>query len=211
MFACYAHRILSAPGDLTLVYQSATVAPQEEHDCYSHIWPLLLPDSLHSTKQAFSLCRNQSTRSVSRLLPSWKPVNTKSEASFRLLYQRLIAFSTLGFIYCQERQLLVSHLPDHCVQSPLQPRSTTQALLLSICFCLFQKPLWELIWKWAVNINFLCTLGTSEMSKLILHVMLCPCLPKQILLCCSRAMYITTGDKSLGWFTRLVAEQQQHA
>lgn len=177
---------------------------------YSHIWPSLLPNSLLTSKQAFLLCRNQSTRSVSRLLPQCKSVTIKFKAFFRLLHQRLIAFPTLGFAYSQERQLLVSHLLHQCVQSALQHRSTTQALLLSTCFCFLQKPLWTVIWKWTVNINFLCTLGTSEMSTWILHVMLCPCFSKQVLFCCSRAMYIMRGEKSLGWFTRLVTEEQQH-
>ena len=195
MFACHPHGSLSALGDLCFRVPKYYCGSTGSF-CYSCIWPSLLPNRLLTSKQAFSFCRNGTMESVGRLLPHWKPVTVKLKAFFRLLHQRLIAFLTPVFAYMQERQPLASHLPNQHVQAALQLSSTTQALLLSICFH-FKNPS-KLIWKGTVNINFLCTLGTSETSKLIFHVILCPCFSKQILFCCSRTMYITTGDKSLG-------------
>lgn len=125
-FACCPHGSLSALGDLTLKYRSATVASQEEHHCLlqPHL-ALIAPKS----KQSFSICRHWSTRSVIRLLPHWKRIIIKFKAFLRLLHQRLFASPTLGSAYRHERQPLVSHLPEQCLQSALQPRNSTQALL----------------------------------------------------------------------------------
>lgn len=67
--------------------------------------------------------------------------------------------------------ILVPHLLDHSVQSDLQLRSITQALLLSIPPT-SKGPISTNL-KVDCKYEFLCPLGTSKMSKLILHGMFC--------------------------------------